>query len=160
MTTGVDIARLQRGLVLCASCSLRARARFLMKKSEEEDFLIVFSQQKLRRKKATKKQQARDAKSCVGLFFLRMEITHQTQHTQNRLTTALNKYKHKRNFLLREARKKLTPSLPDDRGAVRPIVCHNKGPFFSCFVSFLVLGNERKKRDSKERERKEERDSC
>ena len=69
MTTGVDIARLQRGLVLCASCSLRARARFLMKKSEEEDFLIVFSQQKLRRKKATKKQQARDAKSCVGLFF-------------------------------------------------------------------------------------------
>tara|TARA_B100001769_G_C21920135_1_gene496247 strand:+ start:613 stop:807 length:195 start_codon:yes stop_codon:yes gene_type:complete len=43
MTTGVDIARLQRGLVLCASCSLRARAQsFLMKKSEE-DFLIVFS---------------------------------------------------------------------------------------------------------------------
>ena len=27
MTTGVDIARLQRGLVLCASCSLRARAK-------------------------------------------------------------------------------------------------------------------------------------
>jgi len=42
MTTGVDIARLQRGLVLCASCSLRARAQsFLMK--NEEDFLIVFS---------------------------------------------------------------------------------------------------------------------